>query len=129
VLRVNLTGTYYIVREAARAMIERGRGCMVMITSSVGRRGRARWGAYAVSKFGIEGLTQVLADELRPTGISVFSFNPGGARTAMRAAAYPEENPLTVRDPAIAAEGLLRLVTRDTLQFSGQAIDLGDVVP
>jgi NAD(P)-dependent dehydrogenase (short-subunit alcohol dehydrogenase family) len=75
------------------------------VTSGVGRVGKARWGAYAVSKFGLEGLTQVLAAELAegppdaPPAITVLAINPGPTRTAMRAAAYPAEDPATVTPP------------------------------
>ena len=66
---------------------------MVFTSSSVGRQGRAYWGAYAVSKFALEGLSQVLAQELE--GIShvrVNTLNPGRTRTAMRRQAYPAED-------------------------------------
>ena len=54
-------------------------------------------GAYAASKFGVEGLTQVLADEVGEFGIRANSVNPGPTRTEMRARAYPEEDPLPCR--------------------------------
>jgi NAD(P)-dependent dehydrogenase (short-subunit alcohol dehydrogenase family) len=128
VLRINLTGTFHVSREAARVMIKQRRGCLVMISSSVGHRGRGGWGAYAVSKFAVEGLAQVMAEELRPFGVSVLSFNPGGTRTTMRAAAYPDEDPLTVRNPSIPAEALLQLLTRPTLELSGQSFDLAGLL-
>lgn len=124
VLRVNLSGTFFMTREVAREMASRNVGCIVTLSSSVGRVGRARWGAYAVSKFGAEGLSQVLADELRSTGICVMTFNPGGTRTRMRAEAYPEENQTRLRDPILPAQALLRLVTRATMAASGKAFDL-----
>lgn len=124
VLRINLTGTFYVSREAARVMMGQRSGCIITVSSSVGRAGRAQWGAYAVSKFGVEGLTQVLADELRAYGVRAVSFNPGGTRTAMRAEAYPNEDRSRLRDPSIAAEALLRVATCSTLQHSGQAFDL-----
>lgn len=123
VLRINLTGTFYVSREAAKVMMGQRSGCIITVSSSVGRAGRAQWGAYAVSKFGVEGLTQVLADELRPYGVRAVSFNPGGTRTAMRAEAYPNEDRRRLRDPCIAAEALLRLAACSTLQHSGQAFD------
>src|SRR2546422_11563498 len=69
VLRINLSGTFYITQQAARVMLGQGSGCIITVSSSVGRAGRAGWGAYAVSKFGVEGLSQVLAEELRPLGV------------------------------------------------------------
>jgi NAD(P)-dependent dehydrogenase (short-subunit alcohol dehydrogenase family) len=63
-------------------------------------RGRAYWGAYAASKFAVEGLMQVLADETdTSTSIRVNSVNPGGIRTAMRAKAFPGEVPDTLPTP------------------------------
>lgn len=72
----------------------------VLFTSStVGRQGRAYWGAYAVSKFAVEGLAQVMADETSKSSIRVATINPGATRTAMRAAAYPGEDPGTLATP------------------------------
>ena len=124
VLRINLSGTFYVSREAARIMERQRSGCIISISSSVGRQGRAGWGAYAVSKFGVEGLTQVLADELRSFGVRVLTFNPGGTRTSMRAAAYPDEDPLHLRPPGVPAQALLRLVLRTSLEHSGRSFDL-----
>jgi NAD(P)-dependent dehydrogenase (short-subunit alcohol dehydrogenase family) len=123
VLRVNLSGTFVMSQEVARSMARRRRGCIITLSSSVGRSGRAGWGAYAVSKFGIEGLSQVLADELRSSNVCVLTFNPGGTRTAMRAAAYPRENRSTLRAPAEAAAALLRLVLCASPAISGHAFD------
>lgn len=127
VLRTNLSGTYYVTREAAKAMTRQRRGCIINISSSVGRRGRAGWGAYAVSKFGVEGLTQVLADELRSCEVWAVTFNPGGTRTGMRAAAYPDEDPSEVRAPSVPAEAILRLALRASARDSGKAFDLQNI--
>ncbi len=84
---------------------------IINLSSGVGRTGKARWGAYAVSKFGIEGLTQVLAAETatpgQPQRLVVLAVNPGPTRTAMRAAAYPEEDPATVAPPEAVARVLV----------------------
>lgn len=123
VIHVNLTGTYFVAREAARVMTSQHHGCIVNLSSSVGRAGRALWGAYAVSKFGVEGMTQVMAEELDPHGVRIITFNPGGTRTAMRAEAYPDEDPNRLKAPSDVAEALLRLVTCDPPAVSGYAYD------
>jgi NAD(P)-dependent dehydrogenase (short-subunit alcohol dehydrogenase family) len=123
VLRINLNGTFYVTQEAARIMARQRNGCILTVSSSVGRAGRAGWGAYAVSKFGVEGLSQVLADELRPAGVCVATFNPGGTRTRMRALACPREDRRALRDPSEAARALMRLVTRSSPAISGRAFD------
>jgi len=127
VLRVNLSGTFVMSQEVARSMARRKRGCIITLSSSVGRTGRAGWGAYAVSKFGAEGLSQVLADELRSSNVCVLTFNPGGTRTEMRAAAYPREDRSKLRDPSAAAAALLRLLLCASPAISGHAFDAANL--
>jgi len=100
VLRVNTTAPFMLTRGLLPLLETSQRGSIVFTSSGVGRQARAYWGAYAVSKVAIEGLVDVLVDELRATSrILVTSLNPGGTRTAMRAAAYPAEDPQTLPTP------------------------------
>jgi NAD(P)-dependent dehydrogenase (short-subunit alcohol dehydrogenase family) len=124
VLHINLTGTFYVSGEAARVMMAQRSGRIITISSTVGREGRALWGAYAVSKFGVEGLTQVLAAELAAHGVEALTFNPGGTRTKMRAEAYPEEDPQKLQDPSTPAKALLHLATCSLSAVPGKAFDL-----
>jgi NAD(P)-dependent dehydrogenase (short-subunit alcohol dehydrogenase family) len=98
---------------------------VVFISSSVGRRGRAEWGGYAVSKFGVEGLTQAWADELKGENVRVNAVNPGGTRTQMRAAGYPQEDPLTLPTPEEIAPVFIWLARADT-QITGESLDARD---
>ncbi len=93
VVDTNLTGPF-LVSKAVIAHMPEG-GSIVNVVSGVSVEGRPEWGAYSVSKFGVEGLTQILAAELEERGIRVNAVDPGGMRTEMRAAAYPEEDPVT----------------------------------
>lgn len=124
VLRINLSGTFFVSQAAAKVMAGQGGGSIITLSSSVGRQGRGLWGAYAVSKFGVEGFSQVMADELKAAGVCVITFNPGGTQTAMRAEAYPTEDPAAVRSPTEAARALLRLAANLSLELSGHAFDL-----
>jgi NAD(P)-dependent dehydrogenase (short-subunit alcohol dehydrogenase family) len=124
VLRINLNGTFFVSQAAAKVMALQGVGSIITVSSSVGRQGRGRWGAYAVSKFGVEGLSQVMADELRSAGVCVVTFNPGGTQTAMRAKAYPSEDPAVVRTPDEAACALVQLAANLSPELSGRAFDL-----
>ncbi|HEY7320283.1 MAG TPA: SDR family NAD(P)-dependent oxidoreductase [Candidatus Binatia bacterium] len=126
VMRVNLTGSFLMIREALKVMIPQRTGSIINVSSGVGRVGRARWGAYAASKFGVEGLTQVLAEEVRELGIRANSVNPGPTRTEMRAAAYPEEDPLTLPTPDYVAPVFVYLASDDSSAVTGQSFDARD---
>lgn len=93
VLHVNLTAAFALTQVLLPLLRCAPDGSLLFTSSSVGRVGRAYWGAYAVSKFGIEGLAEVLAQELEITRVRVNTINPGRARTAMRRQAYPSEDP------------------------------------
>ena len=96
---------------------------VIFTSSSVGRKGRAYWGAYAVSKFATEGLMQVMADECDDTCVRANSLNPGATRTDMRAHAYPGENPLNNPTPTEIMPLYLYLMGSDSQNVTGQAFD------
>ena len=82
VIRVNVRGTYLCSKAVARQMIQQGSGGkMVIISSSAGKRGRARFAAYCASKFALIGFTQSLAEELGPHRINVNAICPGSVDT------------------------------------------------
>ncbi|MGI9048936.1 MAG: SDR family NAD(P)-dependent oxidoreductase [Rubrobacteraceae bacterium] len=118
VLDANLTGPY-LVSRAAMPHIPEG-GSIVNVVSGVSIEGRAEWGAYSVSKFGIEGLTQILAAELQERGIRVNAVDPGGMRTDMRAAAYPEEDPETKITPEENTAVFLYLASDESKSVTGE---------
>lgn len=91
VMHVNVTAEFALTKVLL-PLLRKSRGAIVFTSSSVGRKGRAFWGAYSVSKFAVEGLAQTLADELKQAGVSVNVVNPGATHTNMRAQAYPAEN-------------------------------------
>lgn len=95
---------------------------VVFTSSSVGRQGRAYWGAYSVAKAGIENLSQVLADENQGR-MRVNSINPGACRTRMRREAYPGEDPETRPEPSALMAPYLYLIGPDSQGVSGQSID------
>ena len=125
VLRVNLTAPFLLTQALLPALRNGANPSVVFISSSVGRRGRAEWGGYVVTKFGVEGLTQAWADELKEEYIRVNAVNPGGTRTQMRAAGYPQEDPLTLPTPEEIAPVFVWLARADT-QITGESLDARD---
>jgi NAD(P)-dependent dehydrogenase (short-subunit alcohol dehydrogenase family) len=123
VVRVNLNGLFFMTREVLQVMTPRGRGTIINVSSGVGRVGRARWGAYVATKFALEGLTQMLAEELKEAGIRVNSLNPGPTRTEMRAQAYPDEDPMTLPAPEEIAPAFVYLASEAARELTGQALE------
>ena len=123
VMQVNVNAQMMLTQAMLPLMNQAPSASIIFTSSGVGRRGSAYWGAYAVSKFATEGMMQVLADELENTSrIRVNSFNPGGTRTAMRAAAYPAEDPGSLKTPAELMPDYLFLMGDDSREVHGQAL-------
>ncbi|WP_290798351.1 YciK family oxidoreductase, partial [Halomonas sp.] len=100
VMQVNINGPIWMTQALLPLLRASEDASLVFTSSSVGRRGRAYWGAYAVSKFATEGFMEVLADELEHLGnVRANSLNPGATRTQMRKQAYPGELPENLRSP------------------------------
>jgi len=94
VMQINITAIFLMTRSLMPLLEAAPSSSVVLTSSGVGRRGKAYWGPYAVSKFATEGFMEVLADELAATSrIRVNSLNPGAVNTKMRRAAYPGESP------------------------------------
>ncbi|WP_148209087.1 SDR family NAD(P)-dependent oxidoreductase [Thermocrinis albus] len=123
VLRVNLNGMFFVTKYFIPYM-ERG-GFIINMSSGVGKRPAPTWGAYAVSKFGTEGFSLLLAEELRERDIRVYAFNPGATRTTMRAQAYPQEDPTRLKSPEEVARAVLRLIK---LRPSSVSLDYEDIL-
>lgn len=126
VLRINLSGVFFLTGEVLPFMSAKRAGSIINVTSGVGRQGKARWGAYAVSKAGIECFTQVLAEEVKDTGIRVNAVNPAATRTEMRAAAYPDEDPQTLPRPEDIIEIFLYLASDASSTITGRSLDARD---
>jgi len=126
VVKVNLTALFLVTREVLGVMMRQKEGSIINLSSGVGRVGKARWGAYAASKFGVEGFTQVLADEVKEWNIRVNAVNPGGTRTEMRAQAYPDEDPLTLPVPEDITGVFLYLAGAESREVTGKTFDARD---
>ncbi len=124
VMQVNVHAAFLLTQTLLPLLTQAPDASIVFTTSSVGRQGRAFWGAYAVSKFAVEGLMETLADELEEvTAVRVNAINPGATRTRMRAAAYPGENPATRPDADSLMPLYLYLMGTDSQGVSGYSFD------
>lgn len=123
VLQVNVQAGFALTQALLPLLKAADQASVIFTSSSVGRKGRAGWGAYSVSKFATEGLMQVWAEELADAGIRVNSVNPGGTRTAMRAAAYPDEDPARLPAPEAILPVYLYLLGPASQGTTGQALN------
>jgi NAD(P)-dependent dehydrogenase (short-subunit alcohol dehydrogenase family) len=124
VMQVNVNAQFLLTRHMLPLLQAAPAASIVFTSSGVGRKGRAYWGAYAVSKFATEGFMQVLADELENTSrVRVNSLNPGATNTAMRRAAYPGELPTDNPAPEDIMATYLFLMGDDSAGITGQAFN------
>ena len=120
----NLTAVFLCTREAVRHMTGKGEGLIINVGSGVSNRPAPTWGPYAAAKWGVEGLARLVAEETIDQGVRVVSVNPGRTRTSMRAAAYPDEDPATVKTAEETARffvavacGQIPFTSGDLLQY------------
>ena len=124
VMHVNVNAAFILTQALLPLLGLSPDASVIFTTSGVSNRARAYWGAYAVSKFALEGLTQVLADETDSgTHIRVNSVNPGKVRTAMRAKAYPGEDAASVPLPAQVLPTYLFLLGPESRGVTGRRFD------
>ncbi len=124
VMQTNLNAPF-LLTQTLLPLLRKADDASVLFTSDhVGRSGKAYWGAYGVSKFGIEGLMQILADETRDSSaIRVNSIAPGPTRTRLRTHAYPGEDPNTLKTAESLMPLYLWLMGPDSIGKTGITID------
>jgi len=123
VMHVNVTAAFAITQGLLPMLKQSDDPSVIFTGSRVGRTGRAHWGAYAVSKFAIEGLSQVLADEHRNGKLRVNCINPGATRTNMRLEAYPAEDRDTLKRPEEILAAYLYLLGPDSRGVTGESFN------
>ena len=123
-IHINLTSQFILVKTLLPALKKSDNASVVFTSSGVGKTGKAFWGAYSVSKFGVEGLCQILAEEFdNDSSVRFNCINPGAVRTKMRKEAYPLENPDDLPTPDMIMEKYLWLMSDASKNISGKSFD------
>lgn len=123
VMQVNFNAVYLLTRSCLGILEKSPDASVIFTTSEMARQGRAYWGAYAAAGAALENLAQVWADELSTnTRIRMNTLDPGAVRSALRARAYPGENPLTLPAPEDVMSMYLYLMGPDSRNTTGQAL-------
>ena len=123
VMHVNVTSAFALTQVLLPLLQKSEDPSVIFTSSSVGRTGKAFWGAYSVSKFATEGLAQVLAGEHRHTNMRVNCINPGATRTGMRLAAYPGEDRDKLKRPEEILAPYVYLLGPDSDDVTGESFD------
>jgi len=127
VMQLNLNAAWLLTRACLPLLRKSADASIVFTTADVGREGRAYWGAYGVSCFGLEGLMQILAAEVASEGrLRANSLNPGAVRTAMRSRLYPGEDVEKLPRPEDIMPAYLYLLGPDSRGVNGQALNAHD---
>ena len=114
ILTLNLLAQQAMIAAFDALLRASDRARLVAITSSVGATPRAFWGGYGASKAALENLVASYGEEMRNiSSLKVAIVDPGKTRTAMRAKAYPGEDPASVKEPAVVADAIAELQAED----------------
>ena len=112
-MAVNFTANWRLIRAMHPLLRASDAGRAAFLSSSVARNPKAYWGPYAASKAALEALVASYAAECAITPIRANLFNPGPTRTAMRAKAYPGEDPLTLPTPEEVAPAIVEMLAAE----------------
>ena len=122
VLDTNLIAPFLLIKKVLPALIEQG-GSIINVTSDAGLVGYPGWGAYGISKFGIEGMSQTWAAELAGSQVRLNWVDPGSMNTAMHRAAEPDEDPSQWADPADVTELFVYLASDESRGVHGRRFE------
>ena len=125
-LQINLSAPFMLTQFLIPLLLKSEDARILFLSSSVGREAKAYWGAYSVSKFGIEGFAKTLSEELEKTNISVNTINPGKLRTEMRRTAYPAEDSSTVPMPEEKSAAIVYLLSSLSPKMNGEQLTIAD---
>jgi len=123
-LQINLSAPFMLTQFLIPALMKSNDARILFLSSTVGRKARAYWGAYSVSKFGIEGFAKTLSEELEKTQITVNTINPGKIRTEMRRTAYPAEDASSVPRLEEKSSVIVYLLSNEGSKINGEQLTI-----
>lgn len=123
IMQINVKAPFLMTQALLPLLKTTNNSSVIFTSSGVGRKGRAFWGGYAISKFATEGMMETLADELEGTQVRVNCINPGATATNMRMSAFPGESQATLKTPKDIMPAYLYLMSTDSINVNGQSIN------
>ena len=122
VMQVNVKAQYLLSQALIKVLTLAEKASLIFTSSGVGDKGRAYWGAYAMSKFATIGMMQVIADEYENTGLRCNAINPGATKTNMRSSAFPAEDKDKLPMPVDIMPVYVYLMSDDSVNVNGETL-------
>ena len=123
VVQVNITAPFRLTQAVIGGMLLRNQGVVINVTSDAAVTGYPGWGAYAVSKAALEGLTRTWSAELAGTGVRMYAVDPGDMDTDMHRAAIPDADPTELARPDDVARAFVELATSAEPALAGHRLE------
>ena len=126
-IQINLSAPFMLTQFLIPLLNKADDARVLFVSAEQGREAKAYWGAYGVSKFGIEGFSKTLSEELEKTHIRVNSLDPGHMSTEMRRTAYPAEDSSKIPPPESKSPAIVYLMLPENSNIHGQQLTIAKI--
>ena len=125
-LNINLSSNWLLIKHLESLLLKSDSGKAIFMTSGASQGYRPFWGAYAISKAGLDSMIRAWSSEMEKTDLKINLYDPGATRTQMRARAYPGEDPASLKDPTEISNDILKICNKDFVK-NGQRIEFNKI--
>ena len=125
-LNTNLSSNWLLIKHFENLLLESEYGRAIFLTSGASQGYRPFWGAYAITKAGLDSMVRAWSSEMEETNLSINLYDPGATKTQMRARAYPGEDPKNLKDPNKIAKDILKICNKNFIK-NGERLEFNKV--
>ena len=125
-LNTNLSSNWLLIKYFENLLLESEYGRAIFLTSGASQGYRPFWGAYAITKAGLDSMVRAWSSEMEETNLSINLYDPGATKTQMRARAYPGEDPKILKDPDEIAKDILKICNKN-FSKNGERLEFNKV--
>ena len=125
-LNTNLSSNWLLIKHFENLLLESEYGKAIFLTSGASQGYRPFWGAYAITKAGLDSMVRAWSSEMEETNLSINLYDPGATKTQMRARAYPGEDPKILKDPARIAKDILKICNKTFIK-NGERLEFNKI--
>ena len=125
-LNTNLSSNWLLIKHFENLLLESEYGRAIFLTSGASQGYRPFWGAYAITKAGLDSMVKAWSSEMKETNLSINLYDPGATKTQMRARAYPGEDPKILKDPDEIAKDILKICNKNFIK-NGERLEFNKI--